>query len=163
MVANTRRNSSFVVGDGKDIDLNGRFILGPEHPHLVKKVASANVRHSADDEIYRGAASYARVRWIAITNGMKGSARISFELKTNQPPDIVYGRIYRNGAPLGAIQSDVTGTYTLKTEDITQDWAPGDMCELYLNGGGVGAYAINFRISYDDAPTVVVASTQGYN
>jgi len=50
--------------------------------------------------------------------------------KSGQP---FYGRIYRNGSPVGIARATVTGTWY--TEDIA-DWSESDTCELWLHDNG---------------------------
>jgi hypothetical protein len=130
-------------------------------PHLVTKAASANVRNSHDAEASTTSTSYVKLKTITLTNGLLGQARFLFDIKTGSSPTTVYGRIYRNGVALGTEQSDTTGSYVTKSEDITQTWGPGDTAELWVRttDAGVTAYVQNFRIAYDDAPTVAVASS----
>jgi len=50
-------------------------------------------------------------------------------------------------------------TYTTKSEDIVQEWLPRDTCELWVHSDGAATAGVrNFRIAYDDAPTVAVTS-----
>jgi hypothetical protein len=129
-------------------------------PANVIKVASANIRNSHDAEATTTSATYAKVKTITLTDGLKGSQRFIFELKTGNPSVFFNGRIYRNGAALGTEQSVSGDTdYHSKSEDITQDWLAGDTCELWLKSNGTDTvYAQNLSIGYDNAPTTAVAA-----
>jgi hypothetical protein len=48
-----------------------------------------------------------------------GQQRFLFDLKTAGGGATAYGKIYRNGVALGTQQTDVTGGYVTKSEDIT--------------------------------------------
>jgi hypothetical protein len=135
-----------------------------EIPHLTKKAASANIRNSHDAEASCALGGYTKVKTIVITNGLVGQVRVLFDLKiavtTGSPT--AYGRVYKNGVALGTEQTNATTDYVTKSEDITQTWNPGDLCQLYLHYGGAGtgtAWCQNFRLAYDDSPTVTVSSS----
>ena len=71
----------------------------------------------------------------------------------------IYGRIYRNGNPIGTERSLDANTTTDYSEDI-DGWSIGDYCQLYLkrDGGLAGASVSNFRI-YSDKPTTELVTT----
>lgn len=98
-----------------------------------------------------------------ITNFMK---RKDIKTKTYIHKDIdpetktAYGKIYRNGVALGAEQTEAGLAYITKSQDITQDWQPGDTVELYIHNTNIATTSIqNFQIAYDDSPTVSVSSS----
>jgi len=147
--------------NGTNLNVASGTVIGTgfQLPHVVKKAASATVRNSHDAEATTISATYVKKKTITLTNGLVGAQRFLFDLKTGTSPTAAYGKIYRNGVALGTEQSDTTGGYVTKSEDITQTWNPGDTCELWAHGdGALTAYVQNFRIAYDDAPTVAVAS-----
>lgn len=133
---------------------------GLQLPHVVNKVASANVRNSHDAEATTQAIVYTKLKTITLTNGLVGQARFLFDLKTSNVANTATARIYRNGVALGAEQTDVTGAYVTKSEDLTQTWNPGDTAELWakIDNAAETCYVRNFRIAYDESPTVAVAS-----
>ncbi|MDO8673192.1 MAG: hypothetical protein Q7O66_17440 [Dehalococcoidia bacterium] len=139
---------------------NSIAAAGLQLPHVVNKAASANVRNSHDAEATTVATSYTKLKTITITNGLVGAARFLFDLKTAGGGATATARIYRNGVALGTEQTDVTGGYVTKSEDLTQTWNPGDTAEIYAktSDGAQAAYVQNFRIAYDDSATVQVAS-----
>ena len=77
-----------------------------------------------------------------------GIYRIKFDLKNTggggQPA--VLGKIYRNQIAIGVEQSDSTGSYVTKSQDIS-GWSVGDTCELWLKISSGTGYAQNFRLS----------------
>ncbi len=139
------------------LDTNGDI------PHMRPKVASANLRHSHDAEVIESTGAWVNKKTITFKNGISGTLRVAFDLKrvTVGAPVLIYGQVRKNGANIGALQSDNTGAYVTKTEDIAMGvLAPGDTIELWLMGDllNSNAYAQNFRISYDNAAdTVLVA------
>lgn len=84
---------------------------------------------------------------------------------------VAAGVRYTNGAGKMTVGGNGTGctlditavspdNYSVKSEDITQDWNPNDTCELWIHSDGAKiAYTDNFSICYDDSATVEVAST----
>ena len=148
--------------NGEDVVLGSKTIQGNglELPHVVKKAASANVRNSYDAEATDTSAGYVKKKTITLTDGMVGQARFLFDIKTSNVAVSVNGRVYRNGVALGTEQSSVSATYETKSEDLAQDFNPGDTVELWVHGDGAETVSVqNFRVAYDDAPTVEVAST----
>jgi len=148
--------SPTLTGTLKTAGLNG---IGLQIPHLVNKAASANLRNSHDAEATSAATAYTKVKTITLTNGLVGQQRFLFDIKTAGGGATAYGKIYRNGVALGTEQTDVTGGYVTKSQDITQTWNPGDTVELWIYTSNAGQIVSvqNFRIAYDDAPTVAVA------
>jgi hypothetical protein len=141
---------------------SGKYINGIalNLPHAVNKVASANVRNSHDAEMTTQSINYFKKKTITLTNGLLGQQRFLFDLKTSNVANTASARIYRNGVALGSEQTDVTGAYVTMSEDITQTWNPGDTCELWAKiDNALETCSIrNFRIAYDDSPTVTVLS-----
>jgi hypothetical protein len=130
-------------------------IAGIQLTHSINKAASATPRNYHNDPITTGSGSYVKLKTITLSDGLVGQARFVFD-------HIGKAIIYRNGVPLGTEQSNGTTSYVTKSEDITQTWNPGDTCELWAcmdTGNGVNEVGVrNFRICYDDAPIVMVAS-----
>ncbi len=63
--------------------------------------------------------------------------RISFEMKTSNVGNVVYGRIYRNGVAVGTERSTTLISYTTYSQDIT-GWSEGDTIQLYTYAGSMG-------------------------
>jgi hypothetical protein len=133
-----------------------------ELPHIIKKVASANIRNSHDAEKEIILSSYTWAKTITLPNGLIGQVRVLFDLKVEiiAANPTAYGKIYHNGVALGTEQSNATTSYVTKSEDITHNFNPGDTIELWLKYGGAGsgyAWCQNFRLAYDDGSTIAVA------
>lgn len=132
-----------------------------DNSYGVVKASSENLRNSHDAEATTTELAYTKLKTITLTHGLLGTIRTKFDIKTSDAvgPTTAYGRIYRNGVALGTEQTDVTGDYVTKSEDITQDFAPGDTIELWVHIDGTETVSVqNFRLCYDDAPSVAVAS-----
>lgn len=152
----------------KIIDNIGYLIeIGSER---VKKIASVNVRNKIDTPLTTFAlASYIIKKRINLPNGLLGQWRVLFDMKSDDNVTTIYGRVYRRpvstgiAVTLGAEQKTISSSYVTFSEDITQDCQPGDAIELWCKTGGIATMSIrNFRLAYDDSPTVAVASI-GYN
>ena len=151
------------------LDNNGNLNLGSgvlcgnglRLPHTINKIASANVRHSHDAEASAPANVWlVKLKTITFPYGLVGQQRILCDLKTSNGTYTAYARVRKNGDNIGAEQSTNSGTYVTKSQDITETWNPGDTCELWAGtaDAGVVASVQNFRIAYDDSPTVAVVS-----
>lgn len=136
-------------------------LTGAEIPQLIKKAASANVRNSHDAEITTTSTSLVKLKTITLTKGLIGTARFLFDIKaTNEGFVEGKARIYRNGVAIGGLTTYHATTYVTISEDLTQTWNAGDTCELWGTTLANGVlYLKNFRIAYDDSPTVAVPST----
>jgi hypothetical protein len=137
-------------------------IAGSCMPHLMNKTASATPRHTSAVEYSYLTAFWEIAKTVTFTNGLLGQITVVFDLKktTVGGTDIGSARVYRNGVALG-IEHAANGDYGYHTvtENITQDWAPGDILSLRVYGtAGTTTYVQNLVISYDDAPIVAVAA-----
>ncbi len=126
--------------------------------NAIYKGTSTVVRNSHDAEASNVTTSYVKVKTIVLTNGLIGRVRFYFDIKYNGVSGPVYGRIYRNGVALGTEISSTSSTYETRSDDITQAWKPGDLCQLYAKGAASAQVDVrNFRIAYADS-TAPVAS-----
>lgn len=161
------------------IELNGHvFISGALQfygndslSYVFEKTPSNNIRNSHDDEVAIESDVYYKVKTITLTKGLKGSVRINFSMKwvdNGGNGTTAYGRLYRNdnvGAlqSLGTEQSTTSPAYVLMTQDITQQWNPGDKLELWIHTNDDmnqdQVVINNLRILYDNDPIVAVPST----
>lgn len=96
---------------------------------------------------------YHKYKEIQISRG--GTLRISFDLKARWN-FLAYGKIYRNGLPVGRERSTQNTFYTTFTEDIA-GWNAGDLVQIYCyNSGGGDEYIANFKIKVNNPTTTVV-------
>lgn len=113
---------------------------------------------SADTERNTSNTSYTIVKQITIKKG--GTLRIKFDIKRVEAPSsgTAYGLVYKNGSPVGTVQTTTEITYQNKSQDIA-GWSPGDSVRLYIKadaGGGGETYIQNFRIYVDKYEGYVV-------
>lgn len=90
-----------------------------------------------------------------------GSVRIKFDLRTSNSGYAAYGRIYKNGSPVGTQRSTTSGSYVTYSEDF-DNVTSGDNFQLYIHntfsgGSGATAFCRNFRVYFNifEQPTVV--------
>ena len=132
-----------------------------DNMYAVKKAASETPRNSHDAEATTSAGGYELMKTITLPHGLLGEIRVKFDMKTSDAvePSTARGKIYHNGVALGAEQTSISDEFETKTEDFTQDFAPGDTIELWGYISNTETITVqNFRLCYDDAPSVAVAS-----
>lgn len=113
---------------------------------LVAPTAGNNIIGRHDMVITVTAYSYVLKKSFSILQA--GAYRIKFDLKNTGGVGqaAVFGRIYKNQIAIGTEQSDNTGSYVTKSQDIS-GWSVGDTCELWLKISYGTGYAQNFRLS----------------
>ena len=153
-----------------NINLSGTLLgsstVPVELPYIIKKVASSTVRNSNDTETSRGGTTYVCAKKIRFNNGFIGQFRAYFDLKYVHyvgAGNTAYGKVYKNGSPIGTEKSTTSTTYVTMSDNITTDLAPGDEIQLYIRTNDYShedeAFVRNFRIAYDNNPTVTVSTT----
>jgi len=132
-------------------------------PWVMAKVASDNVRNSHNAEVSEAniGTGYVKVKTVTFTNGIKGTLRVTWEMKVGGTTP-GYGRLYKNGVALGTPQANSDGAYTgtPETEDVDVGTvAAGETLELWVAGSDAttDVWAKNFRLSYDDENGVPVS------
>ncbi|MFQ5736744.1 MAG: hypothetical protein ACE5GY_07760 [Thermodesulfobacteriota bacterium] len=77
-----------------------------------------------------------------------GALRIKFDLYHSSGGSMAYGRIYRNGAPVGTLQSTNSVSAVTFSEDIS-GWNVDDLVQLYIytSTSGGTTYCQNFLVS----------------
>ena len=125
------------------------YYLNKNNPYDINPV------ETPDDSIYtnnneRSVTSidtYEKVATIRLnTFSPIGSVRVSFNLKSSFHPYYVYGKIYKNGLPVGTERKNKTIYYATYTENISFEY--GDNIELYLKNplSGQAVYNNVFEI-----------------
>lgn len=105
--------------------------------------ASDTLLLSADTERSSAETTYTKIK--EIKTYCAGAHRVKFDLKTAGAGDVVNGKIYKNGVALGTEQSDDTGSYVTKSEDLT--FAAGDLIQLYIKKvDAANVYVQNLRV-----------------
>jgi len=129
-------------------------------------VASDNLIYSDDAETQNSdSIDYILVKsW---TSTVSGVLRIKFDLRTSDNnADVLTGKIYKNGSPVGTEQGNWSTTWQTFTEDIG-GWQTGDTVELWLANIDAGLYTVyarNFRIygSFDHYEYTAVPENYQY-
>jgi hypothetical protein len=137
-----------------------RYIDGEiDAKETLRTVVAGDVLNSfADTEGTDNNTSYELQKSIQIP--VDGTLRIKFDIKKLNPAGskTAYGRVYRNGSPVGTEQSkDDDTSYETFSEDIS-GWSNGDLCQLYTKSqasDGSHSYR-NFRIYADITPDYYV-------
>ena len=93
--------------------------------------------------------------------GQSGDIRVAFSLKSSGWGDLVYGRIYRNGSPVGEERSTSSGEPVPFIEDINS-WNPGDNCQLWMKSPSeiYGEY-LDYKIMVGPGPFCTYISPAG--
>lgn len=128
----------------------------------ILKIASDVLRHSYDAEQFNQVGAYTERKRITFTNGIKGTLRIKFDIKSWAATSTTYAKIYKNGVALGSEQTEAGGAYATKTEDIDVGvLLPTEYLTLHMYSadGVTGAYVTNLRIYYDNVGQINVASS----
>lgn len=123
-------------------------------------IAGGTLRHSNDPEHYASPYDvWVKVKEIKL-NASYAGIRVKFDMRAQGVVQLIYGRIYKNGAATGTERSQTSGTVTY-TEDLS-NFLVNDLLQVYgkANSGGAGTFChlSNFRIYYDfedlrDPPT----------
>lgn len=109
------------------------------------KPGTLSVANSSADKTHTGNTNYTRAKEMRLTMG--GSYRISFGLFTSHT-GTAFGRIYRNGVPVGIERSTTSGNPVSFSEDIA-GWSEGDLIQLWIrnSNGSYIVYCSDFTLS----------------
>ena len=138
-----------VTATGHTHDQTGTDEGGPVVPAPDSVTNEMMYNHDAGTYLYHSndavvsdvsSGSYVKKKEIALSRG--GEYRVEFDLKSTASGR---GKIYRNGVALGTEQTDSTGSYVTKSEDLS-GWSVGDTLELWLNDATAEVFARNLRL-----------------
>ena len=114
--------------------------------------AGTTLRNSSDIEKSTTSASYVKLKESKL-NDIYTSITVKFDLKlsTVGDPDAAFGRIYKNGSPVGIERSTYSATYTTYSESFSSLVA-NDLIQVYAYATGVArtAYVQNLRFYYNE-------------
>jgi hypothetical protein len=121
---------------------------------------SESVKNANDTERNNDADAYTKIKEIKLDDGFVGDIRIKFDMKTSFTSSASYGKIYRNGSPLGSERTTLSGSYVTFSEDFSSvDWSPDDLIQIYAHNTNPNiVYIQNFRLCYE-ADRAAEAST----
>ena len=111
---------------------------------LKGSIASDTLRTSADTERSFTGLEMEIVKSIRVF--VRGTIRVSFELRNTDSAYPARGQIYKNGVPHGSERKTLSLSYVTFTEDI--EVTEGDYVQLAI-GGAPTTFCRNFRIYYD--------------
>lgn len=128
------------------VAISSTEILIKKGSDIFTVTASDNLKYSADTERTTTSASYSKIKEIQVS--YTGVVRVKYDQKTDNPPQIAYGKIYINDVATSYENTNNTSTYQTRSNDV--QIRAGDKVQLYFNmGGGGTCYIRNFRIYYD--------------
>ena len=138
-------NLRCVKWSGSNLTVNGKNVLNDSS---LQEFAAGSRLVASADQVCTPTTVYTKVKEIIIPRG--GSFRISFALLCDYRNWYkMYGRIYRNGLPVGTERIlNGLASWTTFTEDIA-DWEVDDLVQLYIKMYGEysnNMRACNFRI-----------------
>jgi len=127
------------ISDGAVTPAKLSFALFPN------QVAGDILVHENDAEKTTNSLSWVKVKETTLGDSAKGILRIAFTMENNFSGQTAYGRIYRNGVPIGTTRSlkpgfgdDNTVTYT---EDIS-GWIGGDTLQVFAYKSITSVFAV---------------------
>jgi len=142
--------------DGKFLQYDhagSQYLHAEAMPGLPAVGAGDNLCVSADAEKQTSSTEYLKVKEIRVYR--PGTYRIKFDLRMYGEDLTAYGRVYKNGSPVGIERSNATINWTTFSEDIG-GWEESDLVQLYYRQqGGTGVETVitrNFRLYYDAGP-----------
>ena len=99
---------------------------------FAAQVAGDILVHENDEEKTTTSISWAKVKESTLGDSANGTLRIKFAMERRAPLTSVYGRVYKNGSPVGSTRSitgndDNTQTFS---EDIS-GWSSGDKLQIF--------------------------------
>jgi hypothetical protein len=126
-----------------------------DHPFIQ---ASDVLKNSNNTSKTTTSATYVKIKEILINEAMAGTVRVKFDLRTNEAftPVTAYAKIYVNDVAVGTEQTDVTGSYATKSQDLPVTWVKGTLVQIYAHANGTAAVSdvCNFRFYYDFVKSV---------
>ena len=127
---------------------NSKYTHAEPEADLPSVTVGDNLCVSADTERETDSATYVKLKEITVYR--PGSYRIKFDLYSGPAAlDPSYGRIYKNGSPVGTERSKTKGKWETYSEDFS-GIAKGDLIQLYAKTEDDihPAKVRNFRIYY---------------
>ena len=110
--------------------------------------AAETLKHSNDAEKNTSLTDYTKLKEIALNDDYDG-ARLKFDMRVANAGYFGYGRIYKNGAPVGTEQSTDEETAATFSEDFS-GWKKDDLIQIYGKVATISVvYIENMRLCYD--------------
>lgn len=127
----------------------------------IEGKASDDLKNSNDTErTLDNAASYTKVKEMKFNAAFNGEMRVKFDVKAQQGDDDFYGKIYKNGSPVGIEHQDTGSVYSTFSEDLEVTLATDDLLQIYIyNGDGLDVWCQNMRLYYNGIITEIAGLT----
>jgi hypothetical protein len=140
--------------DGAGSGLDADTVDGKQASEFASAsfVAGDYMLHSNPTEVRKTASSYTLVKQSKIAQG--GTLRISFTMNASSTVQTAYGRVYRNGVPVGTERSVYGNTPVTFTEDIS-GWSPGDTVEVWGKATGSDVVIKDLVIKVGNGPFAI--------
>ena len=133
--------------DGKILEFKGAGTDPAEGDKVTNHAFSAGqvLRQHQNTQLASTSQTYFKLWEMVILGG--GTIRVNFAMKTSSAGNSAYARIYRNGGAVGTEQTDTTGSWVYKSEDIA-GWKTGDLIQIYVKvtAGGHESILCDFRL-----------------
>jgi len=155
-----RVDGTEVISSGRAISATG-LTIQKYGTLTLTHTASDTVKHSHDASASTSSTSYVKLKTITFPDGLAGNYRVKFDIRVTYD-GTGYGRIYKNGSPVGTEQTTTSTVFGTRTEDFSVDLEPGDTLELWgkLVGASSGeVVVVDFRVCYDTTEEWVVESS----
>ncbi len=154
-------SGKYLKTDGSVASWQTGDISGVISPEKISKIASANIRNSNDTEVSQQSTSYTLMKTITLTNGLTGTIRVYFDAYNSPSSYNAHVKITHNGTQL-VDHTLALGGYSTVAYDITQTFLAGDTIQLWGAQPLSNVYPLyvrNFRLAYDNDPTVASISS----
>jgi len=126
---------NFYINADGDMGLRGTLV------YAYTGVSDTVILSHPDDEV-TSSTDYVKVKTITLgaNVGFNRTLRIKFTLATELEDYVVYGQIYRNGAPVGTERTILSSAGTVYSEDLP-GWNASDTIELWLKSSNAAEVA----------------------
>jgi len=135
MISNTIKDAVAATASLRTLGTGATQAMPGNHvPPPPAAIAGNYLIVGADAEVVKSGTSWQKAKEIIMPRG--GTFRIRFGMMRYNTNYNAYGRIYRNGSPIGTERVNTVGGpsgFVTYTEDIG-GWKMGDLCQLYLRG-----------------------------
>jgi hypothetical protein len=126
-------------------------VAAPRKTGTYSWTASATVRTNNPTQKFTYSYSWVKLKEIKLNGTFLGSIRINYQLHSGLPPEVAYGKLYRNAIAIG------TQYTTTTTKDCSQTfsgiaWVANDLIQGYAkmgDGSTMRARLSDFQFCYD--------------
>lgn len=147
-IADLRQDVDDLIFKNKNVELKNILTFDFKNNPAAQSVPFARLKHSNDSEKTMLNVNYSKIKEIKVNTPL-GATIVRFDLKTNNAPLVVNGKIYINGIAVGEQKYADSGDYETQEDTITSI-NKGDLLQVYVKYYSASATAAvrNFRIYY---------------